>query len=535
MFSNRFNTRNDPLLEAAQAAMKDGETRRQAEAFVNEQFGVYSRKAVVREELAAYDAALEEAYGALKEGVQLDEISKGLAKRYINKAKKDNQKREDEAEGRGEFGDRESAKYDTRNLSMDLAHKKIHGYGRPKVKATNEELAKKDYDKDGKVESPKDEVWGSRLRAAKMAGKLKEGTAEAETSMSVTKDNKPSTPAQTNASTSGPSASDKAALASKIKAIREEEQIDEVSKGLLGRYIKKANYDSGLATFRSGKLYGKELATKKVSKADREENKKHARHSLKRERGVDRAVGKLTGKAKVQATEENQMDEAAYSAKAARAGKDIGKPGKQFSKIAKSAAKKYGSEERGKKVAGAILARIRAKHMKEEQIDEIVVQKSQMRPGETLGMAMNRLTGKTAIKGGANDPTSSKFKGTSAAPSTPAASTPTWKAPSEPSQADTIKASGGKAPEAPKSSTPAPTMTSASPKTGAGAGVSSLPGTSSSVSMQQAPLSALGGATKKDTGAPVSVDPGSQENAKRRAGAALEESVQIGDYKYRII
>ena len=37
-----------------------------------------------------------------------------------------------------------------------------------------EKKAKMDYDKDGKVESPKDEVWGSRLRAAKMAGKLKE-------------------------------------------------------------------------------------------------------------------------------------------------------------------------------------------------------------------------------------------------------------------------------------------------------------------------------------------------------------------------
>ena len=34
--------------------------------------------------------------------------------------------------------------------------------------------AKKDWDKDGKIESEKDEVWGSRLRAAKMAGKLKE-------------------------------------------------------------------------------------------------------------------------------------------------------------------------------------------------------------------------------------------------------------------------------------------------------------------------------------------------------------------------
>ena len=48
-----------------------------------------------------------------------------------------------------------------------------------------------------------------------------------------------------------------------------------------------------------------------------------------------------------------------YSAKKARAGKDIGKPGKQFSKIAKSAAERYGSKERGEKVAGAVLAKLR--------------------------------------------------------------------------------------------------------------------------------------------------------------------------------
>jgi hypothetical protein len=55
-----------------------------------------------------------------------------------------------------------------------------------------------------------------------------------------------------------------------------------------------------------------------------------------------------------------------YSAKKARAGKDIGKPGKQFAKIAKSAAERYGSKERGEKVAGAVLAKLRAK----ESIDE---------------------------------------------------------------------------------------------------------------------------------------------------------------------
>jgi len=45
-----------------------------------------------------------------------------------------------------------------------------------------------------------------------------------------------------------------------------------------------------------------------------------------------------------------------YSAKKARAGKDIGKPGKNFSKIAKSA----GGGEKGKKIAGAVLKKQRA-------------------------------------------------------------------------------------------------------------------------------------------------------------------------------
>jgi len=61
-----------------------------------------------------------------------------------------------------------------------------------------------------------------------------------------------------------------------------------------------------------------------------------------------------------------QVDEATYSAKAARAGKDIGKPGKAFAKIAASAGKRYGSKERGEKVAGAVLAKLRKQH---EEVD----------------------------------------------------------------------------------------------------------------------------------------------------------------------
>jgi len=47
-------------------------------------------------------------------------------------------------------------------------------------------------------------------------------------------------------------------------------------------------------------------------------------------------------------------------AKRAVAGKDIGKKGKMFSRVAESAALKYGSEEAGKRVAAAAMIKARA-------------------------------------------------------------------------------------------------------------------------------------------------------------------------------
>ena len=58
--------------------------------------------------------------------------------------------------------------------------------------------------------------------------------------------------------------------------------------------------------------------------------------------------------------EVEQVDEASYSAKKAAAGKDIGKKGKMFGKISKKASRKYG-KERGAKIAGAVLAKLRKK------------------------------------------------------------------------------------------------------------------------------------------------------------------------------
>ena len=75
MFENKFNTsKTDSLVEAVKQAQADGELRRQAESIVNEAFGVFNRNAVIREELAEYDAAIQEVYADLKEG--LDPVGK---------------------------------------------------------------------------------------------------------------------------------------------------------------------------------------------------------------------------------------------------------------------------------------------------------------------------------------------------------------------------------------------------------------------------------------------------------------------------
>ena len=69
VFSNKFNSKKaDPLVEAAKAAMELGQKRREAINAVNEEFGVFNRNAVVREQLAAYDARIEEVYKGMMAG-----------------------------------------------------------------------------------------------------------------------------------------------------------------------------------------------------------------------------------------------------------------------------------------------------------------------------------------------------------------------------------------------------------------------------------------------------------------------------------
>jgi len=85
---------------------------------------------------------------------------------------------------------------------------------------------------------------------------------------------------------------------------------------------------------------------------------------------LNKKLATLAEKQESQQLSESAVAERAtgdYSAKDARAGKDIGKPGKGFAKIAKSAGEKYGSKERGEKVAGAVLAKLRGKNEGIEQ------------------------------------------------------------------------------------------------------------------------------------------------------------------------
>lgn len=130
--------------------------------------------------------------------------------------------------------------------------------------------AAKDYDGDGKVETPKDEVWGSRAKAAAKAGKP-------------------------------------------FSEEQVEEGWDDMMKAVKDR---SGPQPSGGAGVKKGKAYGG--GAQKGSGEPEDKKSKKAKESVAAE------------------------------------GKDEGKPGKNFAKIAKKAGKEYGSKEAGERVAGAV-------------------------------------------------------------------------------------------------------------------------------------------------------------------------------------
>ena len=102
----------------------------------------------------------------------------------------------------------------------------------------------------------------------------------------------------------------------------------------------------------------------------------------KAKRGVKGLLRRAAQKVVDRMSEETQIDEADYSAKKAAAGKDIGKPGKNFDKIAKSAAERYGSKEAGERVAGAVLAKLRNEELSVDDQMKISRDYNRMSPEE---------------------------------------------------------------------------------------------------------------------------------------------------------
>jgi hypothetical protein len=88
-----------------------------------------------------------------------------------------------------------------------------------------EKMANKDHDQDGKIESGKDEYLGSRIRAAKMSGKLKEELKGNQHKIDANKNGKVD-------------AHDFKLLRAK-KSMKEEEQLDELSKTTVKSYVMK--------------------------------------------------------------------------------------------------------------------------------------------------------------------------------------------------------------------------------------------------------------------------------------------------------
>jgi hypothetical protein len=177
-------------------------------------------------------------------------------------------------------------------------------------------MAKKDYDKDGKIESGKDEYLGSRIRAAKKAGKMDEGQKCNECGM----------------------------MMEKCSCMHEsaEKTMSRAAKGVM-----KYGKDGMKALAKAGKE-GKDL-DKVRDKYDKYDE------SAKPSAGLTKA-------------------EKSATVKKAKAGGDIGKPGKGF----KALAKKAGGGEKGEKIAAAAMwknikettAYIAEKKKKEKMSDE---------------------------------------------------------------------------------------------------------------------------------------------------------------------
>lgn len=153
-----------------------------------------------------------------------------------------------------------------------------------------------------------------------------------------------------------------------------------------------------------------------VKKSDLNKDGKLSEYEQARGAAIDSAMGG-NGALPVQAKIEEKKS---YSAKEAHKGKDIGKPGKQFKKIAKGAAKKYGSKKAGEKVAGAVLAKLRKEKFEQFGKTKHLTNSTNYKLQSPKGYKPAGSGKNTAVKVTHNKPVKDTFLAADEAPSEPA-------------------------------------------------------------------------------------------------------------------
>jgi len=264
-------------------------------------------------------------------------------------------------------------------------------------KFTKKAAGTKDYDGDGKVEPAKDEVWGSRAKAAAKSGHPFSEAAKPDF-LDKDKDGNKKEP-----------------MKKAVKDVKVKEDSTKITKTASGGTVTKTATGS---IHRAGpKGYGnkwdgetQDQAPAKASKASKSSAEKKAdkskdiklpawkgnvtRHSSNHGADKDDGTGDIKETSHQSATTMKHVKNPTAGEKAAAKdikpgiagykdridmlksaekdgrlkseGKDEGKPGKNFAKIAKSAGKHYGSKEAGERVAGAV----RAKLAKQGKLEE---------------------------------------------------------------------------------------------------------------------------------------------------------------------
>lgn len=251
---NIFTKKPDALVAAVTTALVDSDLFRQAESIVNEHYGVYSRKALIHEDIAGYDADVQEVYQSLKEGCEGTkkdkEDDKQLAKKHHMSLSKWERSAQDKKH------DQNCHKEDTQldELSKDTLRSYIAKSSddlqkRKKAVYTNKFSPKGEKKKDHESNLTK---FHNRAKGIDRAW----------------------------------------------KKVDEDTQLDEISQGVLKSYIKKAGIDKQSS-----------MNDKKSPRNDREEIRSLNKNIRKRTIGLNRAMDRASPHNRWYVGEDTQLDE----------------------------------------------------------------------------------------------------------------------------------------------------------------------------------------------------------------------------------